>query len=246
MRLQRPGMQTLWRHAHLVTLAGSGYSEIVHGALLTQDDRIAWVGAENALPPDLQVDAEHDLDGALVTPGLIDCHTHLVYGGDRAREFEERLQGASYEEIARAGGGIRSTVAATRAASDASLFDGALHRARTLMAGGVTTLEIKSGYGLSLEHEARCLRVARRLGVELPVTVRRRAWRPMPSRPSSTDAPTTTSTPSAAGCRRCTPRAWSMPSMPSASTSPSRRRRRRASSRPRGRWACRSSCMPSS
>ena len=108
-------MKTLWRHAHLVTLAesgvtlaGSGYGEIERGALLTQDDRIAWVGADDALPPDIQVDAEHDLGGALVTPGLVDCHTHLVYGGQRAREFEQRLQGASYEEIARAGGGIRS------------------------------------------------------------------------------------------------------------------------------------------
>ena len=124
-------MKTLWRHAHLVTLAesgvtlaGSGYGEIERGALLTQDDRIVWVGADGALPPDLQVDVEHDLEGALVTPGLVDCHTHLVYGGDRAREFEQRLQGASYEQIARAGGGIRSTVAATRAASDERLFAG--------------------------------------------------------------------------------------------------------------------------
>ena len=165
-------MTTLWRHAHLVTLVASGYGEIESGALLTDGDRIAWVGADDAVPPDLQADAEHDLDGALVTPGLVDCHTHLVYGGDRAREFEQRLQGVSYEAIARAGGGIRSTVAATRAATDASLFDGARRRARTLMAEGVTTLEVKSGYGLSLEHEARCLRIARRLGAELPLTLK--------------------------------------------------------------------------
>ena len=94
-------------------------------------------------------DAEHDLHGALVTPGLIDAHTHLVYGGDRAAEFEQRLQGASYEDIARAGGGIRATVAGTRAASDEQLFADAAARARTLMAEGVTTIEIKSGYGLS-------------------------------------------------------------------------------------------------
>jgi len=164
-------MKTLWRHAHLVTLADRGYGDIERGALLTRDDRIAWVGADDALPPDLHVDAEHDLDGALVTPGLVDCHTHLVYGGDRADEFEQRLHGASYEQIARAGGGIRSTVAATRAESEAGLLASALRRARTLMAEGVTTLEVKSGYGLSLEHEARCLRVARRLGAELPLTV---------------------------------------------------------------------------
>src|SRR3954462_10927247 len=164
-------MKTLWRHAHLVTLAGGGYGEIARGALLTEDERIAWAGPDDALPPRLHVDAEHDLDGALVTPGLVDCHTHLVYGGNRAREFEQRLQGATYEEIARAGGGIRSTVAATRAANDEQLYASALRRAGTLMAEGVTTLEIKSGYGLSLEHEARCLRVARRLGTELAVTV---------------------------------------------------------------------------
>ena len=165
-------MTTLWRHAHLVTLVASGYGEIESGALLTDGDRIAWVGADDAVPSDLRVDAEHDLEGALVTPGLVDCHTHLVYGGERAREFEQRLQGASYEAIARAGGGILSTVAATRAASDASLFAGARQRARTLMTEGVTTLEVKSGYGLSLEHEARCLRVARRLGAELPLTLK--------------------------------------------------------------------------
>ena len=107
-----------------------------------------------------------------MTPGLVDAHTHLVYGGDRAREFEMRLQGASYEEIARAGGGIVSTVAATRTASDEALWQSVCQRAQALMAEGVTTLEVKSGYGLSAEHEARCLRVARRLGAELPLTVR--------------------------------------------------------------------------
>jgi imidazolonepropionase len=125
-----------------------------------------------ALPAVRRIVDEIDLHGALVTPGLVDCHTHLVYGGDRAAEFELRLQGASYEAIARAGGGIRSTVAATRAASDDALFEAAAARARALMAEGVTTLEIKSGYGLSEAHEARCLAVARRIGRELPLTVR--------------------------------------------------------------------------
>ena len=163
----------LWRNARLATLAeGSGWGEIERGALVVDGETLAWVGAEADLPGGLSIDAEHDLGGAVVTPGLVDCHTHLVYGGERAREFELRLEGASYEDIARAGGGIRSTVAATRAASDETLFASARARAEALMAEGVTTLEIKSGYGLSAEHEARCLRVARRLGRELPLTVR--------------------------------------------------------------------------
>ncbi|MEO8526021.1 MAG: imidazolonepropionase [Caldimonas sp.] len=163
----------LWRNARLATLAGdTAWGSIEHGALLVDGETLAWVGAEADLPRGMPVDAEHDLAGSLVTPGLVDCHTHLVYGGQRAREFELRLEGASYEDIARAGGGIRSTVAATRAASDDSLFDSARRRALALMAEGVTTLEIKSGYGLSAEHEARCLRIARKLGRELPLTVR--------------------------------------------------------------------------
>jgi imidazolonepropionase len=165
--------QSLWRHARVASFQpGSAWGWIDDGALLVEGGRIAWVGAEADLPAGLQADAEHDLQGALLTPGLIDAHTHLVYGGDRAAEFELRLQGASYEEIARAGGGIRSTVAATRAAGEQQLFDSAAARARALMAEGVTTLEIKSGYGLSQEHEARCLAVARRLGRELPLSVR--------------------------------------------------------------------------
>jgi imidazolonepropionase len=164
---------TLWRNARLATLDGDlPWGWIERGALLVDGERIAWVGNEADLPAELAPAEEHDLQGALVTPGLVDCHTHLVYGGQRAREFEQRLQGASYEEIARGGGGIRSTVAATRAASDQQLFESARDRARVLMAEGVTTLEIKSGYGLSAEHEARCLRVARRLGRELPLSVR--------------------------------------------------------------------------
>ncbi|MBC7918953.1 MAG: imidazolonepropionase [Rhodoferax sp.] len=166
---------TLWRNAQLTTLAqATGWCMVAGGALLTRGDTLEWVGAMNGLPADAQGQIAHefDLGGALVTPGLIDCHTHLVYGGHRAHEFEMRLQGASYEEIARAGGGIRSTVAATRAATDAQLLASATQRARTLMAEGVTTLEIKSGYGLSEADEARCLSIARQLGTTLPLTVR--------------------------------------------------------------------------
>jgi imidazolonepropionase len=164
---------TLWRHARLATLAGDApWGEIADGALLIDGERLRWVGRDGAWPRDARIDAEHDLGGALVTPGLVDCHTHLVYGGQRAREFELRLQGASYEDIARAGGGIRATVADTRAASDDTLFTAARARATTLMAQGVTTIEIKSGYGLNRDDEARCLRVARRLGRELALTVR--------------------------------------------------------------------------
>jgi imidazolonepropionase len=166
-------MTTLWRNARLTSFsAATGWGLIERGAMLVEGDKLAWVGEEAALPHNGRIDAEHDLGGALVTPGLIDCHTHLVYAGDRAREFEQRLQGASYEEIAHAGGGIVSTVAATRAASDEILFTLARQRALALMNEGTTTIEVKSGYGLSAEHEARCLRVARRLGHELPVTVR--------------------------------------------------------------------------
>ena len=166
---------TLWRQARLTTLAqAAGWGLVERGALLVEGNRIAWVGPEAELPIGLResvVDAI-DLAGALVTPGLVDCHTHLVYAGHRAREFELRLQGASYEQIAHAGGGIASTVAATRATDAATLFDLARRRALKLMGEGVTTLEVKSGYGLSLDHEQRCLRVARRLGTELPIDIR--------------------------------------------------------------------------
>jgi imidazolonepropionase len=154
--------------------ASAPYGLVEDAALVTQGDRLEWVGPRQALPPDLrdQCSHTHDCGGALVTPGLIDCHTHLVYGGDRAHEFELRLQGAGYEEIARAGGGIASTVKATREASEADLLAQSLPRLRALMAEGVTTLEVKSGYGLSLEHEAKCLRVARLLATQESVQVR--------------------------------------------------------------------------
>jgi imidazolonepropionase len=167
-------MTVLYRDARLATLAGpQPWGWVEDGAMLVDGETLRWVGPMAELPADLRatVDEAHTLRGAVVTPGLIDCHTHLVYGGHRAREFELRLQGASYEEIARAGGGILSTVAATRAASDDELLHSAAARLRLLRAEGVTTLEIKSGYGLSAEHEARCLRIARRLEALQPVTV---------------------------------------------------------------------------
>lgn len=161
-------MRKLWTNGRLVTLEGSGdtpWGLIPDGALVVEDETLVWVGELAALPPQFRerLDAEYALGGAVVTPGLIDCHTHLVYAGQRAQEFERRLRGASYEEIARAGGGIASTVAATRAADEESLFLAAARRAAALMGEGVTTLEVKSGYGLSLAAEATCLRAARRL-----------------------------------------------------------------------------------
>jgi imidazolonepropionase len=154
--------------------ASTPYGLIEDAALVTQGGQLAWVGPEKELPSEMRdrCTHAHDCGGALVTPGLIDCHTHLVYGGDRAHEFELRLQGAGYEEIARAGGGIASTVKATREASEADLLAQSLPRLRALMAEGVTTVEVKSGYGLSLEQEAKCLRVARRLATHEPVQVR--------------------------------------------------------------------------
>ncbi|MEM7214396.1 MAG: imidazolonepropionase [Pseudomonadota bacterium] len=131
------------------------------GAIVLDGDKIKWVGFLKDLPVEFSGEEKHDLGGRLVTPSLIDCHTHLVFGGNRAREFEMRLEGASYEEISRAGGGIVSTVSATRAASEEELLDDALRRVDALIAEGVTTLEVKSGYGLDVETEIKMLRVAR-------------------------------------------------------------------------------------
>lgn len=172
-------MTTRWDHllldATLATFTGQApYGLIENGAIALHQGRIVWVGPQSALADDVEeLAARVDyLDGALVTPGLIDCHTHLVFGGNRAHEFDLRLNGASYEEIARAGGGIVSTVKATREASEDALFAQALSRAHALLADGVTTIEIKSGYGLDLDTERRMLRVARRLGKALDITVR--------------------------------------------------------------------------
>ncbi|WP_112873364.1 imidazolonepropionase [Paracoccus endophyticus] len=162
----------LYHNARIATLDGPDLGLIEGGAVLVRDGRIAWVGAMADLPPDHAGAARHDLDGRLVTPAPIDCHTHLVHGGDRAREFEMRLQGASYEQIARAGGGILSTVAATRAATEDELVRQALPRLDALIAEGVATVEIKSGYGLDRDAELTMLRAARRLGTLRPVRVR--------------------------------------------------------------------------
>jgi imidazolonepropionase len=170
-----PRWDRLLLNATLATFAGDApYGLIERGAIGVQHGRIAWVGRMDALPdaPHTLASKVESLDGALVTPGLIDCHTHLVFGGDRAHEFDLRLNGATYEEIARAGGGIVSTVAATRAASEERLFAQSLPRAQALLADGVTTLEIKSGYGLELESERRMLRVARHIGRELGISIR--------------------------------------------------------------------------
>ncbi|HEX7340395.1 MAG TPA: imidazolonepropionase [Rhodanobacteraceae bacterium] len=166
---------TLLTHATLATLTGAtGYCLVPDAALACKDGRIAWLGAMRDLPasPAELADDVYALDGKLVTPGLVDCHTHLVFGGDRANEFEMRLNGADYAAIARAGGGIASSVKATRAASEDDLFAQSLPRAKALLADGVTTLEIKSGYGLELASERRMLRVARRIGQTLGITVR--------------------------------------------------------------------------
>ena len=160
----------LWRNAHLATCDERG-RRFERGALLTRGAHIEWVGEEAALPA-VTAEEVHDLGGAWVTPGLIDCHTHLVFAGTRAGEYAERLRGASYEAIARAGGGILSTVRAVRAASEEQLFEESAPRLAALMAEGVTTVEIKSGYGLTLADEAKMLRVARALGRAFPVTVR--------------------------------------------------------------------------
>jgi len=160
--------------ATLATLDGDrGYGEIADGALAWRDGRLAYVGARAGLPGEPQALAANVVQASgWITPGLVDCHTHLVFAGDRAREFELRLQGASYEEIARAGGGIVSSVRATREASDADLLRQSLPRARALLDDGATTVEIKSGYGLDCENERKMLRTARAIGRELGIQVR--------------------------------------------------------------------------
>ncbi len=157
-------------NATLATMT-DGYGLIEGAAILIDGERITWAGPEAEAPGAAAAVRRIDLGGRLVTPGLIDCHTHLVFAGDRAREFELRLNGASYEDVARAGGGIVSTVRATRAASEAALLEAALPRVDQMLAGGVTMIEVKSGYGLDVETELRMLRVARAIGRARPVRV---------------------------------------------------------------------------
>eukprot|EP01133_Synstelium_polycarpum_P019653 gene19653-23538_t len=156
-------------NVHLATME-HGYGELLDAAIAVKDGRIAWFGPGDELPASGAV--LFDGQGCWLTPGLIDCHTHIVHAGNRSDEFEARLNGASYEDISRAGGGIMSTVRATRAASDDELLRQSLPRVLALLAEGVTTLEIKSGYGLAADSEAKMLRVARRIGQTLPVSVR--------------------------------------------------------------------------
>ncbi|MFD1787148.1 imidazolonepropionase [Sphingomonas floccifaciens] len=160
---------TLWRNARLTTMVGDGLGVVDSGVVAQQGGRIVYAGPETGV--ELEPASVVDCEGRWITPGLIDCHTHLIYGGDRAAEFEQRLAGTSYEEIARAGGGIVSTMRATRASSEEALVDTALPRLDALIAEGVTTVEVKSGYGLSTADELKSLRAARALGVQRDVRV---------------------------------------------------------------------------
>ncbi|WP_404927884.1 imidazolonepropionase [Mesorhizobium sp. ORM16] len=164
----------IWRNARLATFAeGAGQGVVEKGAVAARDGIIVYAGAEADIPAAFEQRAEIvDCEGRWITPGLIDCHTHLVHAGDRANEFEMRLAGATYEEVARAGGGIVSSVRALRAAGEDELVAQTLPRLDALIAEGATTVEVKSGYGLDLENEKKSLRAARRLGAERPVTIR--------------------------------------------------------------------------
>lgn len=176
MTINTDHWQTLYVNINLATMSegGKGYGEILLGALAIANGKIAWIGKSDQLPVyDNKTVEVIDGQGQWMTPGLIDCHTHLVYGGNRANEFEQRLNGASYEEIAKAGGGIVSTVTATRRASEQELLDNALSRLSALHQQGVTTIEIKSGYGLDTVNEIKMLKVAGALAQKLPVTVKR-------------------------------------------------------------------------
>lgn len=164
----------VFTHCKAATLVAgaTGYGLVEDAAIAVQGGRISWVGDASDLPQDYADWEKVGLEGALVTPALVDCHTHLVFGGDRSREFALRLEGASYEEIAKAGGGIRSTVSATRQATDEDLLASAVRRVDDLLADGVAVIEVKSGYGLTIEQEMRMLRVARAIEGHRPVRIR--------------------------------------------------------------------------
>ena len=162
--------ESIWQDMHLCP-RGDLDETIPDAAMAVRDGKILWLGARRALPEPLRAWPHENLNGAWVTPGLVDCHTHLVYGGHRADEFALRLAGATYEEIARRGGGIVSTVRATREADEPALVRAAARRLEPLLAEGVSAIEIKSGYGLALESERKMLRVARELGRRYPVSV---------------------------------------------------------------------------
>ncbi len=169
----KPPHERILRNASLATMAGMGLGIVERATVVVRGERIAWAGPDAQAPAPLHQDTEIiDCEGRWITPGLVDCHTHLVHGGNRAAEFEMRLRGATYQQIAAAGGGIVSTVRATRAASEEELVAQALPRLDALIAEGLTTVEIKSGYGLDLDNERRMLGAARRLGKLRPVTVR--------------------------------------------------------------------------
>jgi len=163
-------VDTVWRNARLATMVGQGLGIVENASIAAREGKIVFAGAAIEAPA-VTAAAEVDCEGRWITPGLIDCHTHIVHAGDRAREFELRLAGASYEEIARSGGGILSTMKATRAASEAELVASALPRLDALIAEGTTTVEVKSGYGLALDAERRMLRAARQMGTERPVRI---------------------------------------------------------------------------
>lgn len=164
-------MKKLWKNCHIATMQDGKYNSIEHAALVTSRHRIHWIGRESDIPNDNYAETIN-LNGSWLTPGLIDCHTHSVFGGNRSVEFEQRLQGVSYAEIAANGGGIASTVRATREASEDELLASALKRIRCLLKDGVTTIEIKSGYGLDYLNERKMLRVIRQVANILPMTVR--------------------------------------------------------------------------
>ena len=235
----------LWLGADLATMQDDGIGHVADGALAIRDGRIAWIGTVaqlNGLPGWAARDIT-PAQGLWITPGLIECHTHLVHAGDRSAEFDARLAGATYEEIARAGGGIVSTVRATRAANEAELLAQSLPRAQALLAEGVTTIEVKSGYGLDLASELKMLRVGRRLAEQLGITVVTRFSERMPCRRSSqVDKTTTCATCVRKCCQRSRRKVLPMRSMHFANALRSRKKRPRGSSDAHASSDCQCDC----